>query len=384
MTKSKISSKSGFFIPPQSADTYTITDVRRGIANLPLHRGKAPPWLFKRMVSLSRSIIELMVLEHGKETLLRRLSDPYWFQSLGCVLGFDWHSSGITTTVCGALKEALKDIGPEIGLFMAGGKGKTALGTPKEIEELSDRYSLNGEELIDISRLTAKVDSVLLQDGYQLYHHAIIFTEDGKWAVIQQGMNEKEGYARRYHWLGEGLGSFVEEPHSGICAQKVHERILLDLTSKDSGESRRSIHELLRDPGVLLRELERIPVLNMPRRHHIEPKDLDLKRLKDTVSKIGEGEIRSFEDVLRVRGLGPKMIRALALVSEIIYGSEPSFKDPARFTFAHGGKDGHPFPVQRDIYDVTVETLKRAIEKAKIGNREKIEAIKKLSRILNQ
>ncbi len=355
--------------------------MRKGIANLPLHYGKAPPWLFRRMVELSRSIVELVVMEHGRRTLLERLSDPYWFQSLGCVLGFDWHSSGLTTTVCGAIKEALKDLEGDLGLYMAGGKGKAALNTPTELEIIGDRFGVEVQILKEISRLTAKVDNALLQDGYQLYHHTIIFTPEGDWAVVQQGMNTEERLARRYHWLGEDLKSFVEEPHSGISAQKVHEKILLDLTSKGSKGTRRAIAELLKDKGTLLKELDTIRRLDLPRRHYITPKDFNVDSLKKTVSKL-EG-IEDFEDVLRVRGVGPKMLRALALVSELLYGAKPSFEDPARYSFAHGGKDGHPYPVRKDIYDVTIETLKKAIERAKVGNREKVEAIKRLSKILN-
>lgn len=357
--------------------------MRRGIANLPLHYGKAPPWIFERMVKLSRYVLEFMVMEHGRKVLLKRLSDPYWFQSLGCVLGFDWHSSGLTTTVCGAIKEALKDIGRDIGVFMAGGKGKTALRTPEELDRIGEILGIDTERLKDISRLVAKVDNTLLQDGYQLYHHTLIFTEEGLWAVVQQGMNEKERYARRYHWFGENLKSFVEEPHSGISAQKVHERITLDMTSSESSESRNAILNLLKDKGTLLKELERVRKLELPRRHYITPEDFNVKKLRDTIKKVDESSLNGFEDLLRQRGIGPKTIRALALVSELLYGAKPSFKDPARYSFAHGGKDGHPYPVQRDVYDVTIDTLKRAIERAKVGNREKVEAIKRLSRILN-
>ncbi len=355
--------------------------VKKGTADLPLHYGKAPPWLFERMVKLLRSILELIVMEHGRDTLLERLSDPFWFQSLGCVAGFDWHSSGLTTTLCGAMKEALKDVGKDIGVYMAGGKGRTALRTPEEIERVGESSGLEVERLKDVSRITAKVDNVLLQDGYQLYHHTIIFTEEGLWAVIQQGMNTEEGYARRYHWLGEGLKSFVEEPHSGISAQRIHRKVRLNMIAKESKDSREAIVKLLNEREVLLSELERMERLSLPRRHYISPEDLNMKRLKETLRRVGE--VKDFEDVLRQRNLGPKAIRALALVSELLYGVKPSFKDPARYSFAHGGKDGHPYPVRREIYDFTVETLKKAIEKAKVGEREKVEAIKKLSKILN-
>ena len=355
--------------------------MRRGFADLPLHYGKAPPWLFERMVKLSRSIIELIVLEHGRKVLLERISDPVWFQSLGCVLGFDWHSSGLTTTVCGAIKEALKDLGPEIGVFMVGGKGRTALKTPEELDRIGDRFGIDVEHLKEVSRKVAKVDSSLLQDGYQLYHHTLVFTEEGLWAVVQQGMNEERGYARRYHWFSEGVESFVREPHKGISSQVLHRRIDLNLVAEESEEARRAIADLLKDKELLVKEVGKIKVLKMPERHHIRPEDLNLRKLKETLERVEES-VKDFEDILKLRGVGPKMVRALALVAEIVYGAKPSFRDPARYSFAHGGKDGHPYPVKRDIYDATIETLKRAIARAKIGEREKVEAIKRLSKIL--
>ncbi len=334
------------------------------------------------MVKLSRSIVELMVIEHGRETFLERISDPFWFQSLGCVLGFDWHSSGLTTTLCGALKEALKDMGGEVGLFCAGGKGKTAINTPLELDRIGEAFGINTEELKDTSRLVAKVDNTLLQDGYQIYHHVVFFTSDCRWAIVQQGMNERIRYARRYHWLGENVTDMVEEPHSGIASSKLHKTIALNMTDRESRDNRNAIKELLKDRRTLLRELDKVEKLTLPERHHISPQDIDLKKLRRSVERIEEN-INTFEDILKIRGIGAKTIRALALIADLIYGAKPSFKDPANYTFAHGGKDGHPYPVQRDIYDATIDTLKKAIEKAKIGNREKIEALKKLSRILN-
>lgn len=333
------------------------------------------------MVKLSRSIVELIVLEHGRKVLLERLSDPVWFQSLGCVLGFDWHSSGLTTTVCGALKEALKEIGPEIGVFMVGGKGRTALRTPEELRKIGDAVGVNTEPFIDISRKVAKVDNVLLQDGYRIYHHVLVFTEEGIWTVVQQGMNERTGYARRYHWFSEKVDSFVKEPHSGISSVLIHGRIDLNMVARESERSREAVTELMKEKDLLIKELEGIKLLRMPRRHHLSPSDLDLRRLKETLRKV-DTEIKNFEDILKLRGVGPKIMRALALVAEIVYGAEPSFKDPARYSFAHGGKDGHPYPVRKEVYDITVETLKRAIARAKIGEREKVEAIKRLSKIL--
>ncbi|MDQ7038577.1 MAG: DUF763 domain-containing protein [Aquificota bacterium] len=355
--------------------------MRRGFADLPLHHGKAPPWLFERMVKLSRSVVELIVLEHGKDKLLEWLSDPVWFQSLGCVLGFDWHSSGLTTTVCGAIKEALKDIGREVGVFAVGGKGRSALKTPEELARIGDLTGIDTEPLVEVSRKVAKVDNALIQDGYQIYHHTLFFTEEGLWAVIQQGMNEKTRYARIYHWFSASVGSFVEEPHKGIISSKVHGRIDLNLTAKESEGSRKAIACLLRDRELTVKEIEGVKILKLPERHHIKPEDLDLKGLRESLRKM-EADIKDFEDILKVRGLGPKTLRALALVAEIVYGAEPSFRDPARYSFAHGGKDGHPYPVRREIYDITLETLKRAIERAKIGEREKVEAVKRLAKIL--
>ena len=226
------------------------------------------------------------------------------------------------------------------------------------------------------------MDNTLLQDGYQIYHHVVFFTSDCRWAIVQQGMNERIRYARRYHWLGENVTDMVEEPHSGIASSKLHKTIALNMTDRESRDNRNAIKELLKDRRTLLRELDKVEKLTLPERHHISPQDIDLKKLRRSVERIEEN-INTFEDILKIRGIGAKTIRALALIADLIYGAKPSFKDPANYTFAHGGKDGHPYPVQRDIYDATIDTLKKAIEKAKIGNREKIEAIKKLSRILN-
>ncbi len=356
--------------------------MRRGIANLPLHYGKAPPWLFKRMVKLSESIIELFVMEHGRAELLRKLSDPYWFQAFGCLLGFDWHSSGLTTTVCGAIKEALNNV--KVGIYTAGGKGKSALNTPSDIEKISERIGKDLNHLADISRLVAKVDNVLLQDGYGLYHHFLLFTAEGGWCIIQQGMNTEKKFARRYHWLGEKLESFTEEPHSGISAYEVQDKVILNGTAKESADFRKVLLDMFRNPKETTEELKTLKRLELPRRHYISPKDVNINKIEALLTKAKELELSKFEDILKIKGLGAKSLRALALVSEIIYGAEPSFRDPATFSYAHGGKDGHPFPVQREVYDTSIDTLKKAIEKAKLGNREKIEAIKKLSLLLSE
>ena len=354
---------------------------RSGIANLPLHYGKAPRWLFNKMVELSEKIVELIVLEQGSGELLRKLSDPYWFQAFGCVLGFDWHSSGLTTTALGALKVALSKRNGELGLFIAGGKGKQAMKTPEEIDYISDRFSLNGDFLKYVSRIVAKVDNVALQDGYKLYHHTIIFTKNNDWCVIQQGLNDSNGYARRYHWLKEKLSSFVIEPHTAICSNK-RESSVLDLTAKSSKKTQSAAVDFLNsETHVIERELNTISKLKLPRRHFILPEDLSSKRIKRAILTASERKPENFEQLLSVRGVGEKTLRALALVSELVYSAPASIEDPARFSFAHGGKDGHPFPVDKTVYNNTIETLKEIIGKVKVGESDKNRMFKRLSKL---
>jgi len=352
---------------------------KTGIAYLPLHSGKAPAWLFERMVKLAREILYLLCLEYGQKEILRRLSDPYWFQAFGCVLGFDWHSSGVTTTVCGAIKEALKDIGKEIGLFVVGGKGKTALKTPEELFNIGNKLGIEVTPFIKASRLSAKVDNIALQDGYQLYHHSLFFTIYGDWSVIQQGMNINTGYARRYHWLGEKVKSFVCDPHAAICSMK-KENFVLNLVAKESEETRKGSVELLKEnPEKLVKEWQKITTLHLPAHHQILISDIDLKKLKQNLIKAINASPKDFESLLGIKGIGAKTLRALSLIAEVIYGAKPSFKDPARYAFAHGGKDGHPYPVNRRLYDQSIEILKETVNSAKIGYTEKIKALKRLA-----
>ncbi len=354
---------------------------RSGIANLPLHYGKAPRWLFNKMVELSEKIVELILLEQGSGQLLRKLSDPYWFQAFGCVLGFDWHSSGLTTTALGALKVALSKRNGELGLFIAGGKGKQALKTPEEIDYISDRFSLNGDFLKYVSRIVAKVDNVALQDGYTLYHHTIIFTKNNDWCVIQQGLNDSNGYARRYHWLKEKLSSFVIEPHTAICSNR-RESSVLDLTAKSSEKTQNALVDFLsNETHVIEKELNFVSKLKLPRRHFILPEDLNSKRVKRAILTASEKKPENFEQLLSLRGVGEKTLRALALVSELIYSAPASIEDPARFSFAHGGKDGHPFPVDKTVYNNTIETLKEVISKVKVGESDKNKMFKRLSKL---
>jgi len=352
---------------------------RTGVAYLPLHGGKAPTWLFERMVKLAREVLYILCLEYNQKEILYRLSDPFWFQAFGCLLGFDWHSSGVTTTVCGAIKEALKDIGREIGLFAVGGKGKTALKTPQELIIVGEWTGLEVTPLIKTSRLSAKVDNIALQDGYQLYHHCLFFTTEGAWAVVQQGMNVASRYARRYHWLGEKVKSFVCEPHSAICSMKKEQNVL-NLVARESEATRQGSVELLKEhPEKLLKEWEKINTLHLPSHHQIFIKDIDLKRLKQNLIVAKEASPKDFESLLGIRGIGAKTLRALSLIAEVIYGAKPSFKDPARYAFAHGGKDGHPYPVSKKLYDQSIEILKKAVNAAKIGYTEKLKALKRLA-----
>jgi len=357
--------------------------TRTGIANLPLHYGKAPRWLFERMVRLGREITIAIVTDFGAEEMLRRLSHPYWFQAFGCVLGFDWHSSGVTTTLCGALKEGVQGLERDLGLFVAGGKGKTSRQTPVEIEHWGELTSINPAPLVYASRMSAKVDSAALQDGYQLYHHTFLFTSRGSWAVVQQGMNENTRYARRYHWLGESVTEFVNEPHSAILSETRGQA--LNLVAGESEPARKTIAEIVSEmkPDVMLAELKRIKTLDLPAHHYLGTADLHPDSLSKILLSTYESQPQNFEKLLGLPGVGPKTIRALSLISELIYGIAPSYRDPARYSFAHGGKDGIPYPVDRKTYDQSIELLARAISKTKLGVVEKKEALSRINRLRN-
>lgn len=349
----------------------------KSIADLPLHYGEAPRWLFDRMVRLGREILRVMVFEFGPEEVLVRLSDPFWFQALGCLLGFDWHSSGLTTTVCGALKEAVRGHERELGILVAGGKGKAALKTPQDLLSYGERFSIDAEKFITISRLVAKVDSCALQDGYDLYHHTLILTFQGTWCVIQQGMNPSTRYARRYHWISLELKDFCCEPHKAICCDLRGKA--LNMVAEESKSSREAILDLVNRPPVeVLKEIRPLKKLELPERHDLRFEDLAPEKLERILLKTYEQMPSRFEEVLLVQGLGPKSLRALVLLAELIYGAPPSFRDPARFSFAHGGKDGRPYPVDRELYDRTIEVLKDCLWAAKVGYTEKLEALRRL------
>ncbi len=348
---------------------------RSGQADLPLHNGRVPQWLATRMAKIGGAIIEAIVIEYGKEEVLRRISDPLWFQSLGSVMGMDWHSSGITTSVMGALKKSVNPMANELGIYICGGRGKHSRKTPEELLQVGERTGIDGALMSEYSRLSAKVDNTAIQDGFQIYLHNFIVTDKGDWSVIQQGMNGATGYARRYHWHSEHLQSFVEEPHTMICG--VNQGEILNLVAKDAKESQSGILKLAQEsPDRMIREIRQI---KLPEHHEVTLKDVDIKRLGSVLAVAHETEVSGFEDLLLTNGLGPRTLQSLTLVSEVIYGTPSRFSDPARFSFAHGGKDGHPFPVPLKVYDQSISVLHKAVDKAKMDQSDKLKAIQKLS-----
>ncbi|MGD9675458.1 MAG: DUF763 domain-containing protein [Candidatus Bipolaricaulia bacterium] len=355
--------------------------MRSGVADLPLHYGHAPRWLFERMTRLAREVVELVVLEEGVPGFFDRISNPSWFQAFGCVLGFDWHSSGVTTTACGAIKEGIRGEEENLGLFVAGGKGNASRRTPEEIVAWSEKVGTDGHRLVEASRTSAKVDSAAVQDGYQIYHHVFFFDRDARWAVVQQGMNESNGMARRYHWTSDQVVDFVCEPHAAICCDR--RAPTLNLVARESHGTREATAELARArPGDVVRELSTLKRLALPRRHEIRLEDIAPDRLGRIFTKTYEAQAATFQDLLMLPGVGAKTLRALALVAELVYGHSPSFDDPARYGFAHGGKDGIPYPVDRTLYDQTIDLLSRAVRRASLGDRAEVEALRRLDRLV--
>lgn len=403
--------------------------MKRRMAQLPLHSGKAPPWLFQRMTKLAGAIALAIVEEYGPAEMLRRLSDPWWFQAFGCVLGFDWHSSGVTTVTCGALKEAVKRCGSDLGLIVAGGKGATSRKTPQEIAEAADRYAITGgEQLIYASRMSAKVDSAAVQDGFDIYHHAFFFTPAGQWCVVQQGLNEDTGWARRYHWLGDSVDDFVCEPHAAIQDLTAAEEAgqsqptaeptappaatrqdagptqddLLNMVAQEAGQNRTASTALVREkPDWLLQEIKRCtegPTLFAPAHHPVLHLDVNLKRLNKLLVVAHEQHPQDFETLLGLRGIGAATIRSLSLLAEIIFQAPASHRDPAcapqgseaapadarrwaDYSYAHGGKDGTPFPVDRATYDRNILVLTDAVRRAKLGENDKFNALRRLGQV---
>ncbi len=349
---------------------------RSGFADLPLHYGRVPGWLAQRMSKLGGAIIEDIAAHYGKSEVLRRISNPLWFQSVGAVLGMDWHSSGITTSVMGALKSAINPMSKDLGIYICGGRGKHSRKTPDELMKVADKTGINGDYLVRCSRLSAKIDNTAIQDGFQIYLHTFIVTDQGEWAVVQQGLNDKSGYARRYHWHSSKVKSFVEEPHAFIYGE--NRGHILNLVHRDAGEIQAGIIKISKEnPDKMMAEISKII---MPSHHEVRGKDVNLKRLGGVLALAYEKQFKDFESLLLLRGMGPRTIQSLALVSEVIHGTPTRFRDPARFSFAHGGKDGHPAPVPVNVYDETIDILKKSINRAKIGYSEKNLAIKGLHR----
>jgi uncharacterized protein len=363
---------------------------RGGSADLPLHGGRVPAWLAARMTRLGAVITEAIVLDYGRDELLRRLAHPFWFQSFGAVMGMDWHSSGITTSVIGALKRGLAPLSRELGVHVCGGRGRHSRKTPGELVAIGERVGIDGAALARTSRLVAKVDSAAVQDGFDLYLHGFIVTDDGHWVVVQQGMNGDRHEARRYHWLSEGLGSFVEEPHAAIDG--IDQGVIVNLTDRRADASRRRQLDLLSElgPDAITRHLAKcdgetrveatpmLPHLVMPAHHDVRAEDIVTRRLRGNLAAAADRGPKDFADLLLVPGVGARTVRALAQVAEIVYGAPYRFSDPARFSIAHGGKDRHPYPVPLKVYDRTIAVLKSAVRKAKLGAAEELAAIRRL------
>ncbi|WP_307277745.1 DUF763 domain-containing protein [Phyllobacterium ifriqiyense] len=367
---------------------------RAGSADLPLHGGRVPRWLGDRMTKLGALMCEAIIHHYGRDELLRRLSHPFWFQSFGAVMGMDWHSSGITTSVIGALKRGLTPMSHELGIHVCGGRGSHSRKTPSELNAIGERVGIDGSALGQASRLVAKVDSAALQDGFDLYLHGFIVADDGKWVVVQQGMNGNSRQARRYHWLSEGLTSFVDAPHAAIEGQQVGN--IINLADRRASDSRVQQIEVLKtlNPGRIVEEVATLegtpaakptlsdqmllPHLVMPEHHDVREGDIIMRRLYGNIAAAVEAAPADFENLLLVPGVGPRTVKALAMVAEVMHGAPCRFSDPARFSLAHGGKDRHPFPVPLKVYDETINVLKSAVKNGKLGQREELDALARL------
>jgi len=367
---------------------------RSGSADLPLHYGRVPPWLAERMAKLGSVICEAIIQDYGRDELLRRLAHPFWFQSFGAIMGMDWHSSGITTSVIGALKRGLTPLAGELGLHVCGGRGNQSRRTPAELAQIGAKVGFDGAALAEASRLVAKVDSAAVQDGFDLYLHGFFVTDDGRWTVVQQGMNGDGGLARRYHWHSEGLGSFVEAPHSAIEGQSAGD--IVNLTDARASRARESQIAMLREQGPdgIVRELaalrpERssadqdspqlsLPHLVMPAHHEVRSKDVLTRRLHGALAAAADRGPADFAELLLVPGIGARTVRSLAMVAEVLHGAPCRFSDPARFSLAHGGKDRQPFAVPTKVYDQTIKVLRAAVDRARLGQGDRLAAIARL------
>jgi len=337
-----------------------------------------PAWLAERMTTLGTAITEAVVHHYGRSAFLSRLSDPFWFQALGSVMGMDWHSSGITTSVMGALKRGLNPRAPDLGLHVCGGRGRHSRQTPVELRALGDRLGLDGDELVRTSRLTARIDNNAIADGFQIYLHTFVLAADGEWAVIQQGLNDATGTARRYHWHSASVGDFVAEPHTAIVGDP--QGVILNLVDAGAAPAQQAMLAIAADTPE--RTLGEIRSWTAPRHHDVRAEDVDLKRLGAVLAVAHERQLHDFASLLLVEQLGPRTLQSLALVAEVIHGAPARFQDPARFSFAHGGKDGHPFPVPLKVYDETIDILRRSLERARVNQTDKVDGIRRLDRFV--
>jgi hypothetical protein len=351
---------------------------RSGHADLPLHGGRVPPWLAERMTALGTAITESVLHHYGPSEFLSRLSDPFWFQALGCVMGMDWHSSGITTSVLGALKRGLNPRAAELGLYFCGGRGRHSRNTPAELLAAAGQRGLDGDELVRTSRLTARIDNNAIADGFQIYLHTFVVSAAGEWAVVQQGMDESRGLARRYHWHSRTVRDFTSDPHTAIVGEP--QGAIMNLVDHEAVPAQSALLTIVREkPDVTLTEARK---LTMPRHHDVRGENIDLKRLGAVLAMAYDREFRDFASLLLLENLGPRTLQSLALVAEVVHGAPTRFSDPARFSFAHGGKDGHPFPVPLKTYDESISVLRSALDRAKVGDTEKLDGFRRLTRFV--
>ena len=347
---------------------------RSGTADLPLHGGRVPLWLAERMTKLGTAITEAIIYHYGSSAFLSRLSDPFWFQALGAVMGMDWHSSGITTSVMGALKRGLATRADELGIYICGGRGRFSRNTPQELRSIADRRGFDAEALVRASRLTARVDNNAIADGFQIYLHSFILASNGEWAVVQQGLNDRSGMARRYHWHSAALNDFVAEPHTGIVGE--NQGFIMNLVDAQAKPAQSALLQIAREkPETTLAAARH---LRMPDHHEVRAEDIDLKRLGAVLAVAYDRDLRQFAELLLLEGLGPRTLQSLALIAEVVHGAASRLSDPARFSFAHGGKDRHPFPVPLKTYDESVNFLRTSLDKAKLGGGDKLDGLRRL------
>ena len=347
---------------------------RSGFADLPLHYGRVPPWLAERMAKLGAAIVESILIQYGHSEFLSRLADPFWFQALGAVMGMDWHSSGITTSVMSALKRGLAPRSEELGIYICGGRGKSSRNTPNELRGIAERRSLDGDRLVELSRLTARIDNNAIADGFQIYLHNFVISAKGEWTVVQQGMNDANGMARRYHWHSASVRDFTRAPHTAIVGES--QGVIMNLVDEDAGGAQKAMLSIVKEnPDRTLLEANR---LLMPRHHEVRAGNVDLKRLGAVLAMAYERDFRDFASLLLLEKLGPRTLQSLALIAEVVHGAPVRFSDPARFSFALGGKDRHPFPVPLKTYDESVSVLRKSLDSARLGNMEKLEGFKRL------